>query len=55
MESVWLGRKEIEKMGTVAPKANNNWRFIPEKWTEPAAKRDSLLLFGHKRNPKEEK
>ena len=47
--------QEIEKMGTVAPKANNNWRFVPEKWTEPAAKRDSLLLFGHKRNPKEEK
>ena len=48
-------KQEIEKMGTVAPKANNNWRFVPEKWTEPAAKRDSLLLFGHKRNPKEEK
>ena len=47
--------QEIEKMGTVAPKANNNWKFIPENWTKPAATRDSLLLFSHQRNPKDEK
>ena len=47
--------QEIEKMGTVAPKANNNWKFIPENWTKPAAMRDSLLLFSHQRNPKDEK
>lgn len=22
--------KEIERLGTIAPKANNNWRFVPE-------------------------
>ena len=38
--------KEIEIMGTIAPKPNRNWRFIPEKWVKPALKRDSLLLFG---------
>ena len=47
--------QEIEKMGTVVPKANNNWKFIPENWTKPAATRDSLLLFSHQRNPKDEK
>ena len=47
--------QEIEKMGTVAPKANNNWKFIPENWTKSAATRDSLLLFSHQRNPKDEK
>ena len=47
--------QEIEKMGTVAPKANNNWKFIPENWTKPAATRDILLLFSHQRNPKDEK
>ena len=47
--------QEIEKMGTVTPKANNNWKFVPENWTKPAATRDSLLLFGHARNPKDEK
>lgn len=38
--------KEIEKMGTVAPKANNNWRFVPEEWTKEAAKRDRMTIFG---------
>ena len=37
--------KEIERLGTIAPKANNNWRFVPEKWTIPAAERDKKLLF----------
>ena len=47
--------QEIEKMGTVTPKANNNWKFVPENWTKPAATRDSLLLFGYTPNPKDEK
>ena len=38
--------KEIEKLGTVHPQANHNWKFIPEAWTKPAAQRDSLALFG---------
>lgn len=37
--------KEIERLGTIAPKANNNWRFVPEKWAIPAAERDKKLLF----------
>lgn len=40
--------QEIEKKGTIHPKPNNNWRFIPEEWVQPAAKRDSLILFGKK-------
>lgn len=38
--------KEIEKAGTIAPEANNNWKFIPEEWVKPAAERDKKLLFG---------
>ncbi|MBP5340060.1 MAG: bifunctional metallophosphatase/5'-nucleotidase [Prevotella sp.] len=38
--------KEIERMGNVRPEPNNNWRFIPEEWTVPAAKRDRRLIFG---------
>jgi 2',3'-cyclic-nucleotide 2'-phosphodiesterase/3'-nucleotidase len=37
---------EIERMGTVNPLPNHNWRFIPEKWVRPALKRDSILVFG---------
>ena len=37
---------EIEQMGTVDPKPNHNWRFVPEEWVKPAMKRDSLQLFG---------
>jgi 2',3'-cyclic-nucleotide 2'-phosphodiesterase/3'-nucleotidase len=37
---------EIEKAKTVTPKANNNWRFVPEKWTTAALKRDRHLIFG---------
>ena len=36
----------IEKKGTMDPKALNQWKFIPEKWTVPAAKRDYKFLFG---------
>ena len=38
--------KEIEQMKTVTPKANNNWRFVPEAWAKPAAQRDREILFG---------
>ncbi len=38
--------QEIERMGTVNPQPNHNWRFVPEAWARPALKRDSLLLFG---------
>ena len=38
--------QEIKSMGTVAPTANSNWRFVPEEWTVPAAKRDRKLIFG---------
>lgn len=37
---------EIEKEGVCDPRPNNNWKFVPEKWTKPAAIRDRKLLFG---------
>ena len=37
--------QEIEKAGHIAPKANNNWRFVPTEWAEPALKRDRKLIF----------
>ena len=40
--------EEIEKMGMVDAKPNNNWKFVPEAWTKPAAQRDFELLFGKK-------
>lgn len=38
--------KEIENMGRICPKANGNWRFVPEAWAEPAIRRDKELMFG---------
>lgn len=38
--------REIEKAPIMAPEPNNNWRFVPTEWTEPAIKRDKELLFG---------
>lgn len=38
--------KEIEKAGTMSPKAHNNWKFVPETWTKPAIERDKKLIFG---------
>lgn len=35
----------IEKKGTLNPRALNQWKFVPEAWTEPAAKKDYELLF----------
>lgn len=46
---------EIEKGGLMNPRPNNNWKFIPEAWTKPAAERDRQILFKTPRNPKEEK
>ena len=37
--------EEIKQLGTVTPKANNNWKFVPEEWTKPAGERDRKLLF----------
>ena len=37
---------EIERMGTVNPQPNHNWRFVPEEWVKPALRRDSLQIFG---------
>lgn len=36
----------IEKQGTMNPKALNQWKFVPEEWTVPAARRDYEYLFG---------
>ena len=36
----------IEEKGAMHPKALNQWKFVPEKWTAPAAKRDYEYLFG---------
>ena len=38
--------EEIKKQGSVNPKPNNNWRFIPEDLVAPAIQRDRELLFG---------
>ena len=37
--------KEIEKAGTMTPRPNTNWRFVPEEWTSEAIRRDKALLF----------
>jgi len=44
----YLMMKWIEKQGVVTPKALDEWKVIPEKWVNPAAKRDYDLLFGEK-------
>ena len=33
--------------GVCDPQPNHNWKFVPEKWTIPAAKRDRQLLFNY--------
>ena len=38
--------EEIEKMGTLNPQPNNNWKFVPEEWATPALARDRQLIFG---------
>lgn len=38
--------KEIENHeGIIDAKANNNWKFVPEKWTKAALARDKKLIF----------
>ena len=39
--------KWIEKQDTIYPSKNNNWKFIPEKLTKKAKKRDFKILFGN--------
>ena len=36
----------IEKKLVIEPNAIGQWKFIPEEWVEPAAKRDYEYLFG---------
>ena len=38
--------EEINRMGTVDPEPNHNWKFVPEEWTKPALERDRKLIFG---------
>ncbi len=38
--------QEIERLGTINPQPNNNWRFVPDEWAIPALQRDRKLLFG---------
>lgn len=38
--------QEIERLKTIAPKPNNNWRFVPDEWAIPAIQRDRKLIFG---------
>lgn len=40
--------EEIRKQGSMNPKPNNNWRFIPEDLVAPAIQRDRELLFNKK-------
>ena len=42
--------KRIEEVKVLNPAPLNQWKFIPEEWTVPAAKRDYELLFGNKDN-----
>ena len=36
----------IEEKGGMSPKALNQWKFVPEEWAVPAARRDAEYLFG---------
>lgn len=38
--------KRIEEVKVLDPKPLNQWKFIPEEWTVPAAQRDYKVLFG---------
>lgn len=37
--------QEIERLGNVRPEKADNWKFVPEEWTIPAAQRDYKQLF----------
>lgn len=36
--------QEIERQGIVSPKANNNWRFVPDSIVKPAIERDMKFI-----------
>ena len=38
--------EEIQRMGTIDPQPNHNWKFTPEAWVQPALARDRKQLFG---------
>lgn len=38
----------IDMRETISPRSLNQWKFVPERWTIPAAERDRTLLFGAK-------
>lgn len=40
--------KRIEEKKQLDPKPLNQWKFIPEEWTVPAAKRDYEIVFKRK-------
>lgn len=37
--------KKIEKEKVITPKPNNNWKFVPSKWSKKAIERDKELIF----------
>ena len=37
--------QKIKREGKVEAKAFNNWKFVPEAWTQPALKRDRQIIF----------
>lgn len=39
--------EEIKKMENLAPKANTNWKFVPENWAKDALARDKESLYKH--------
>lgn len=41
--------QHIKKQGKIIPTKFNNWSFVPEDWTVPAAKRDYKRLFGEEK------
>lgn len=40
----------IEQKKVIEPHALNQWKFVPEEWVAPAAKRDYDFLFGKAKN-----
>lgn len=40
----------IEQKKVIEPHALNQWKFVPEEWVAPAAKRDYDFLFGKSKN-----
>lgn len=37
--------EEIQRLGTLNPQSNDNWRFVPEEWTKPAIARDRKIIY----------